>query len=50
MQGFANKNPREREHLEDFGKDAEIILKWLLNMISGTWSVLICHRICGLLL
>jgi hypothetical protein len=41
MQGFGNENLRERDHLED----AEIILKWLLSMISG----LICRRICGLL-
>jgi hypothetical protein len=50
MQGFGNKNLRERDHLEDMGEDAEIILKWLLNVISGTWPVLICLRICGLLL
>jgi hypothetical protein len=50
MQGFGNENLRERDHLDDLGEDAEIILKWLLNTISGTWSVLICLRICGLLL
>jgi hypothetical protein len=36
MQGFGNENLRERDHLEDLGEVAEIILKWLLNMISGT--------------
>jgi hypothetical protein len=50
MQGFGNENLREGDHLEDLGEDAEIILKWLLNVISGTWPVFICLRVCGLLL
>ena len=49
MQGFGNENLRERDHLENLGEDTKIILKWLLNMISGAWPVLICLRICGLL-
>jgi hypothetical protein len=48
--GVWYENLRERDHLEDLGEDAGIIQKWVLNMISGAWSVLVFRRICGLLL
>jgi hypothetical protein len=31
-------NPREREHLKDLRIDERVILKWIQNIMLGTWT------------
>ena len=46
IQGFNGGNLRERDHWEDPGVDARIILRWIfMKWDGGTWPGLIWLRI-----
>ena len=43
-------NMKERDHWEDLGVDGRIILKWILNMMGGTYGINLAQVRCTWLL
>jgi len=41
---------KERDHWEDLGVDGRIILKWILNMMGGTYGINLAQVRCTWLL